>query len=93
MRQARKIKSFFWVPDRSGIKGHKEDNILTRKGARPPLTGPEPFCGIRKNTYKREFLQKEKAERETLWQNSDYRRKSVTEDISQKLPAMMVEFI
>ena len=33
------------------------------------LIGPEPFCGIGKCTYKKEFLEKEKAEREKLWRN------------------------
>lgn len=34
------------------------------------LTGPEPFCGIGKDTYKKEFLGKEEAERESLTNKS-----------------------
>lgn len=42
------------------VSGHSEiqGNILARKSVQMPSTGPESFCGIGKNTYKKEFLGK-----------------------------------
>lgn len=47
----------------------KEANMLARKSARTPLAGGNSSCGIDKNTYNKEFLEKEKAEREKLLHN------------------------
>lgn len=46
--------SSIWFPGQLGIRG---------KDFQMSLTDPEPFCGIVKNSYKKEFLVKEKAER------------------------------
>lgn len=46
--------------------GNEEASKLARESARMPFSGPEPLCGTGKCTYKKEFLRKEKAEREKL---------------------------
>lgn len=45
----------------SGHSGNETANILKRKSVLISLTGPVSFCGMGKNTYKKE-IQKEKAE-------------------------------
>lgn len=38
-----------WVPGNSEIRGNKEANILARKSAQTPVTGPEPLGVVGKN--------------------------------------------
>jgi hypothetical protein len=47
-----KVK-LIWVPGHSGVEGNEKRHQLAKLGADEPLLGPEPFCGITKNTARR----------------------------------------
>lgn len=52
--------SLICVHGQSEIKRNEETNILARKNTRTPLTGLDPFHGIGKNKYMKEFCRKRK---------------------------------
>lgn len=67
MRQASE-DPFYWASGPSRIK-KRTANKLIRKSGWTPFIGPEPFCSIGiENIYRKEFLEKQKAKREKLWQ-------------------------
>ncbi|XP_050311838.1 uncharacterized protein LOC126747328 [Anthonomus grandis grandis] len=59
--------TILWVPGHTGVQGNEEANILAKKGSGSQFVGPEPFCGIGKNTYLYELTKMEDQLRESLW--------------------------
>lgn len=59
--------TLLWVPGHTGVEGNEEANTLAKKGSGSPFIGPEPFCGIGKNTYIAELKKMEDDLRARLW--------------------------
>lgn len=60
---------FLWVPVRVGIQCNEVADELGKKGAETPFNGPEPFCGVGKNSISTMIMKKERKLRETYWEN------------------------
>jgi hypothetical protein len=52
LKEQNKVK-LIWVSGHSGVESNEKADQLAKLGADEPLLGPEPFCGITKETARR----------------------------------------